>query len=113
MAELFTGIKGKATDYVSEEVTAQAMASGGLPVYATPRMVAMMEYTAWSSTEPFMDEDLSTVGTHLDINHLAASPVGSRITYESELTEISGRKLVFHVTASDETGLIGEGTHER
>lgn len=113
MAELTIGITGRAEEMVTEERTALGMASGGLRVYATPRMVSMMEYTAWSSVEPYMEEGKGTVGTHLDISHVAASPVGAHITYESKLTEIDRRRLVFTVRAYDDAGLIGEGTHER
>ncbi|MBR2540150.1 MAG: thioesterase family protein [Mogibacterium sp.] len=113
MAELITGIKGHAEEVVTAEKTAAGMKSGGLEVYATPRMINMMEYTAWASVEPYMEEGMGTVGTHLDISHVSASPVGAYVTYESELTEIDGRKLTFHITAHDNSGLIGEGTHER
>ena len=113
MTELKIGIIGKAEDTVTEETTASVMRSGTLPVYATPRMTAMMEYTAWSSVQPYLEEGKGTVGTRLDIRHLAASPLGSHITYESELTEIDRRKLVFRVAAYDEGGKIGEGVHER
>lgn len=113
MAELKPGIIGSAQDMVTEERTAALMGSGGLRVYATPRMTAMMEYTAWSSVEPYMEDGMGTVGTKLDISHLAASPVGAEIRYESELTEVDRRRLVFSVKAFDDAGLIGEGTHER
>ncbi len=113
MAELITGITGRAEDEVTEIRTAAYMGSGGLRVYATPRMTAMMEFTAWSSVEPFMEEGMGTVGTHLEVSHLAASPVGAHITYESVLTEIDRRRLVFSVKAYDDAGLIGEGLHER
>ncbi|MBQ3292463.1 MAG: thioesterase family protein [Mogibacterium sp.] len=113
MAELKKGITGHAEETVTAEKTAISMGSGGLPVYATPRMIAMMEYTAWSSVEPYMEEGAGTVGTHLDVSHLSASPEGAHITYESELVGIDGRKLIFHVKAFDDAGLIGEGRHER
>ena len=110
---LTEGIKGHAEDIVTPEKTAVSMGSGGLAVYATPRMLCMMEYTAWASVEPYMEEGKGTVGTRLDVSHVSASPVGSHIRYESELTETDGRRLVFRVQAFDEAGLIGEGTHER
>lgn len=113
MAELKPGITGSAKDTVTEERTAASMGSGGLRVYATPRMTAMMEFTAWSSVEPYMEDGMGTVGTKLDISHVAASPVGAEIRYESELTEVDRRRLVFSVRAYDDAGLIGEGTHER
>ena len=113
MEELKTGIKHKLEKTVTEDVTADAWGSGGLPVFATPAMIALMEMTAWESVEPYMPEGCSTVGTHLDVSHLAPSPVGAHITAESELVEVDGRKLVFKVTASDDAGPIGGGMHER
>lgn len=113
MAELKIGIAGRAEDTVTEETTAAAMQSGILKVYATPRMTAMMEYTAWTSVQPYLEEGQGTVGTKLDVSHLAASPVGAHITYESELIEIDRRKLTFLVRAYDDSGKIGEGSHER
>ena len=98
---------------VAEDLTAGAWGSGGLPVFATPAMIAMMENTAWSSVEPYMEEGKTTVGTRIDVSHLSASPVGAHITCESELIEIDRRRMVFRVSASDDAGLIGEGTHER
>ena len=111
--ELKTGIKNTGEMTVTKDLTADAWGSGGLPVYATPAMIALMENTAWASVEPFMDEGRTTVGTRLDVAHLSASPVGSHISCETELIETDGRRLVFKVSASDECGLIGEGTHER
>ena len=111
--ELKTGIKNRNEMIVTEELCANAWGSGGLPVYATPAMIALMENTAWASVEPCMEEGKSTVGTKLDVSHLSASPVGAHITCESELVEVDGRRLVFKVSASDDAGLIGEGMHER
>ncbi len=113
MAELTIGIKNSKEMIVTKELCADAWGSGGLTVYATPAMIALMEQTAWASVEPFMEEGRSTVGTRLDVAHLSASPVGAHITAESELIEIDGRRLVFKVSASDDAGPIGEGTHER
>ena len=113
MKELKTGIRNRKEMTVTPNETAASAGSGGQPVFSTPHMIALMETTAWSSVEPFMDEGKSTVGTHLDIAHLSASPVGAHIVCESELTLIDRRRLVFRVTASDDAGLIGEGTHER
>ena len=113
MAELKTGIKNHGELTVTKEMTADAWGSGGQPVFATPAMIALMENTAWKSVEPFMKEGQTTVGTHIDVKHLSASPLGARITCESELIEIDRRKLVFSVSASDDAGPIGGGTHER
>lgn len=111
--ELKTGIRKVNETVVTEEMTAARAGSGGLRVFSTPHMIALMETTAWSSVEPCMEEGKSTVGTRLDVAHLSASPVGARITCETELIEIDRKRLVFKVKASDDAGLIGEGTHER
>ena len=111
--QLEIGIKNKKEMIVTKELCADAWGSGGLRVYATPAMIALMENTAWASVEPCMEEGYSTVGTHLDVSHLSASPVGSHITCESELVDIDGRRLVFRVVANDDAGPIGEGMHER
>ncbi len=110
---LETGIKGKMTETVTEEKTAAALGSGTLRVYATPAMIALMENTALNSVADKLDDGMTTVGTKLDIVHTSASPVGSTITCESELVDIDRRRLVFSVTAYDNTGEIGRGTHER
>ena len=111
--ELKTGIKGKTELTVTLSETASSAGSGGLEVFSTPHMLAQMEKAAWASVEPYMEEGKTTVGTHIDMAHLSASPVGAHITAESELVEIDRRRLVFRVSASDDAGLIGEGTHER
>lgn len=110
---LTIGIKGTQTIKVTEENTAAAMGSGTLAVFATPAMIALMEKTAYLSVQDALDEGMGSVGTYLNVKHLAATPVGMQVTCESELVEIDSRRLVFTVKAYDETGLIGEGTHER
>ena len=107
------GIKGEGEIIVTEGNTAQALGSGSLAVLATPAMVALMEKTARLSVAPYLEEGQSTVGTLVNVKHLAASPVGMRIICRTELVDIDRRRLVFHVECSDEAGLIGEGEHER
>ena len=110
---LTTGIKGKQELVVTKENTAKAMGSGTLEVFATPAMIALMEKTAYESVAPELEEGSGTVGTALKVKHVAASPVGMKITCESELVKVDGRALTFSVKAYDEKGLIGEGEHER
>lgn len=110
---LKAGIKGKVEKKVEEDNLASSMKSGLLPVFATPCMVALMEETAWRSVEPYMEEGCGTVGTSVNIKHLAATPLGMKVYCESELTEVDGRRLVFDVKVYDEEGIIGEGSHER
>ena len=107
------GIKGRQTETVTEENTADAIGSGMLRVYATPAMIALMERAALSSVAGCLDDGMSTVGTLINVAHTSASPVGATITAESELTLIDRRRLVFRVTAYDDAGQIGSGTHER
>ena len=107
------GIKGTQEVVVSEENTAKTMGSGALDVFATPAMIALMEKTAWESVQPYLEEGSGTVGTLMNVKHVAASPVGMKITCETELVKVDGRALTFTVKAFDEAGLIGEGEHER
>jgi predicted thioesterase len=107
------GIKGTGEAVVTEALTAKAMGSGELPVYATPAMAALVEETAWRSVAPALEPSQGTVGTKLEISHLAATPVGGKVRCETILTEIDRRSLVFSAEIWDESGKIGEGTHER
>ena len=108
-----TGIRGMRTVTVTEDMTAKAMGSGELPVFATPAMIALIEETCWRSVADRLAEGEGTVGRKLEVSHLAATPVGMTVRCESELAEIDGRKLTFCVEVSDDRGKIGEGTHER
>lgn len=107
------GISGKCSVVVTENNSAKTIGSGTLDVFATPAMIALMEKTAWESVAPYLSEGEGTVGIHIDATHEAPTPLGMTVTCESSLVKINGRRLVFEVTASDETGLIGKGTHER
>lgn len=110
---LEVGIKGHQEMTVTDEFTAKAMGSGVMDVFATPAMLALMEKTAFTSVADYLSPGCGTVGTKVDIEHVASSPVGMKITCDSELTAVEGRKLIFRVEAYDEKGLIGRGTHER
>lgn len=107
------GLKGVQTLTVTPELSAKVMGSGALDVFATPAMIMLMEKTAWASVQPYLEEGCGTVGTRLEIDHLAASPIGMEIRCESLLTAVDGRKLSFQVECYDSKGLIGQGKHER
>ena len=107
------GMKFRVEDTVVQENTAISAGSGTLPVFATPFMCALMEKAAWMAIAPGLEEGDSSVGTKLSISHLSASPVGLKVWAESEVTAVDGKRIEFKVTAGDEKGLIGEGTHER
>lgn len=107
------GLKGKKEILVDTEMTARKVGSGSLDVLATPCMIALMEGTAEASVQKELAEGQGTVGTSVSVRHLAATPVGLRVTCETELLEVNGRELCFSVKAYDERELIGEGTHTR
>lgn len=110
---LAIGIKGSQTVLADATNSAKTMGSGTLDVFATPAMIALMEQTAWESVAPHLEKGQGTVGIHLDVSHDAPTPFGMTVTCESELVEIDGRRLVFDLTARDESGIIGKGRHER
>lgn len=107
------GIKGHQEITVTNELTAKSMGSGVMDVFATPAMLALMEKTAFTSVLEHLNEGCGSVGTKVEIEHIASSPVGMKITCDSELVAIEGRKLIFKLEAYDSKGLIGKGTHER
>lgn len=107
------GIKFSIERRVTERMTARVMGSGTLDVFATPSMIALIEETAWRSVAPHLESGMATVGTLLNVAHVAPTPVGMTVKCETELTEVDGRRLVFSVKVSDECGEIGRGTHER
>lgn len=107
------GTKGHYEQTVTDEVCADRIGSGLVKVFATPMMIALMEQTCNESVVPMLEAGQGTVGTHIDVSHCAATPVGMRVWCDSELIEIDRRRLVFKVAAYDERGIIGEGKHER
>ena len=110
---LEVGIKGRKEIVVTKEKTAKSMCSGALDVFATPAMIALMENTAFESVADLLDPGCGTIGTALNVKHVSATPVGMKVTCETELIKVDGRALTFSVKAYDEAGLIGEGEHER
>ena len=110
---LTLGLKGHQEITVTTEMTAQHVGSGVVNVFATPMMIALMEKTASLSVASELSDDESTVGTNINVSHCAPTPVGMRVTCDTEIVEIDRRRIVFKVAAYDEAGLIGEGTHER
>lgn len=107
------GIRGQQSQLVTPENTARTMGSGTLDVFATPALVALAEKTCWMSVASELDEGCGSVGTRLELEHTAPTPVGMTVTCDSELTAVEGRKLVFRVTLHDEKGTVGSGVHER
>ncbi len=110
---LSVGIKGNLERTVTPERTAEAMGSGQLPVFATPAVVALAEETAWKSVAPELEEGQGTVGTLMELSHIAATPLGMKVRCETELIEIDRRRLVFSVKVYDEKEKVADGRHER
>lgn len=111
--DLKAGIK-KTNEYiVTSAQTAKTVGSGNLQVLATPIMISWIENVAMLAVQPYLDEGCTTVGTAVNVKHIAATPVNMKVRVEVELIEIDKRKLTFNVTAYDEIEKIGEGTHER
>lgn len=111
--EFTIGMKGTAEALVEKEDTAQEVGSGSLLVYATPCMVALMEGAACQAIAEAIPEGKTSVGTMLNIEHVSATPVGMAVRAEAELIAVEGSALTFKVSAFDEAGKIGEGTHKR
>ena len=109
------GIKGEKKFTVTKDQLACNVGSGLVSVFATPMMIAAIENTAAGSVAGELEEGKTTVGTLVNVSHVAATPEGMEVRIETELTEIApnGKMLTFKVAAYDEAGLIGEGTHQR
>jgi len=104
---------GEAATLVVHENTAAAVGAGGVEVFGTPMMIALMENAAWGAVSDDLDQGYVTVGSLVNVKHLGATPLGQHVRAKAELIEIDGRRLVFRVEAFDEQKKIGEGTHER
>ena len=111
--DITVGLKGEVSTLVEPEDTALAVGSGDLRVYATPCMVALMEGAACEALEGILSGEQTTVGTELNVSHLAATPVGMEVRAEATVTAVEGKIITFTVEAFDEASKIGEGTHKR
>jgi fluoroacetyl-CoA thioesterase len=108
------GAKGSASLTVAPAHLANQFKDATLPpVLATPMMILVMENAALNAVRAYLEPGESAVGTAVDVRHLAATPVGQRVTAEAEVTRVDGRRMFFTVTARDEIEEIGKGTHER
>jgi fluoroacetyl-CoA thioesterase len=107
------GLSGTAELIVGEQHTAPRIGSGRIRVLATPVMINLIEAAALAAVEQSLPENHQSLGIHLDVTHVAATPVGMRVRATAEVLRVEGRTIYFHVRAEDERELIGEGTHER
>ena len=110
---LRSGLSGEASVVVDDSNTAIALGSGSVPVFATPAMAALVEAAAVQAVAEVLNDDQTTVGVYLDLQHLAATPVGLTVRAEAKLVQVEGRRLTFRVTAFDDVEQIGIGSHQR
>lgn len=113
MRTMEPGATGTASIIVTEETLASHAGSGAVEVFSTPNLVLLMEEAAVDALRPYLEPDETTVGSLVNIRHLAATPLGLTVTATARLTQIDGRRLFFQVEASDGIDRVGEGTHER
>lgn len=107
------GLKGTVELVVGEAHTAPSIGSGKVRVLATPVMINLIEAAALKAIEHLLDAGYQSLGTHLDVHHVAATPVGMRVRAVAQVSKVEGRTVHFQVEAKDEKDIIGHGTHER
>jgi predicted thioesterase len=113
LSKLHPGLEGHAELLVGEEHTAPRIGSGRVRVLATPVMINLMEAAALDAAENLIPAGHQSLGTRLDVRHIAATPVGMRVRATARLLSVEGRTLEFRVEAHDEKDLIGDGSHQR
>ena len=113
MENIRPGLRGEQTTTVTRALVASHLGSGGIDVYATPAMIALMEAAAVAAIDHLLPEGQASVGVELSVKHLAATPPGQRVRAQAEVTGVEGRRVTFAIRAWDEDELIGEGVHTR
>ena len=107
------GLEGSVDLTVGEEHTAPSVGSGAIHVLGTPVMINLMEAAALAAAEHLLPAGYQSLGIHLDVSHVAATPVGMKVHATAQVTAVEGNRIKFRVEAHDEIDLIGEGTHDR
>ncbi len=113
MEQLLVGRKFKLERRITPEVTADRYGNKGVEVFATPALIALLEETAIQCIFPTLNPGQGSVGTRVDVQHLAATPLGMTVTAHAEVAEIDGQRVQFRVEAYDDREQIATGTHER
>ncbi|MBI3207680.1 MAG: thioesterase family protein [Candidatus Solibacter usitatus] len=113
MASIPVGASGKKSVVVTPEIAVDFLGSDNARVLGTPFLIMLLEMTSRDTMKPFLDEGYDSVGTHVDVKHLAATPLGMSATFHAEVLEVNDRKVRFKVEAFDEREKIAEGYHER
>jgi predicted thioesterase len=113
MANIPIGTRGEEKRLVTTENAISFLGVEGARVLSTPHMIGLMEWTCRETVQPLLEPGYDTVGTHVNVAHLAAAPMGSTVTFTAEVLSATDRRVQFRVEAFDEKEKIGEGTHER
>ena len=113
MATIPIGAKGERKLLVTTDIAITFLGADGPRVLSTPHMIGFMEMTCRDTVLPLLEPGHDTVGTHVNVAHLAAAPMGMSVRFLAEVTQVDGRRITFRVDAWDEKEKIGEGTHER
>ena len=113
LSKLHPGLRGEAALVVGDEHTAPRVGSGAVRVLATPVMINLFEAAALAAIESLLPAGHQSLGTVLNVRHIAATPVGMRVVATAVVEKVDGRTVYFRLEARDERDLIGDGTHER
>jgi predicted thioesterase len=113
MAQIRVGTRGEEKILVTSEVAIDFLGMEGARVLSTPHMIGWMERTCRNVVLPLLDPGHDTVGTHVNVAHRAAAPLGSTVTFSAKVISVNDRRIQFRVEARDEKEVVGEGTHER
>lgn len=113
MSAIEIGMSYEKSELVTHQNSAKKFGSGALEVYATPAMIALMEGAAMLAIEKCLSSEQGSVGTKVDIEHIASTPLGMKVTAVAKVIAIDGKKVTFAMVASDERSIIGQGSHER
>ncbi|MCW5980914.1 MAG: thioesterase family protein [Bryobacteraceae bacterium] len=113
MAQIPAGARGERKLLVTNDVAINFLGAESARVLATPHLIGGLEITARDLVKPYLEPGFDTVGTHVDVRHLAATPVGLSVTFHAEIAGVEDRSVSFRVWAEDEKEKISEGTHER
>src|SRR5207253_11403293 len=113
MANISVGTKGEYRTIVTSDLTTSFLGIEDARVLSTPQMIGLMEKTCRDTVLPLLDPGYDTVGTHVNVPHLARAPMRSRVVFRAEIIGVNDRRIEFRVEAATEAEKIGEGTHQR
>jgi len=113
MPTIPVGLKGEKRCRVTDDIAINFLGLEGARVLATPSMINLLEYTCRDSILPYLDAGFDSVGTEVNVKHLAATPMGWEVRFESEVISVDDRRVMFKVAAFDDKEQIADGTHER